>query len=117
MNTQVRLEYLGNYYFKTVSDLEFQTDTLGKVIVPTGFITDLASTPRLLWSFFPPHGSYLEAAILHDYLYVSGIADRPVSDKTFYEVMQKSNVPYYRRKILYYGVKLFGSKRYKELRK
>lgn len=37
--------------------------------VPKGFLTDGASTPRVIWAFLPSTGRYLQAAILHDYLY------------------------------------------------
>ncbi len=40
-----------------------QTFTVNK-----GFVTDLASVPRLLWWLFPRDGTYLVAAILHDFL-------------------------------------------------
>ena len=38
--------------------------------VPTGFITDLASTPRLLWNVIAPF-DVARAAIVHDLLYKS----------------------------------------------
>ena len=36
--------------------------------VPNGFITDLASTPRLLWNLIAPF-DVARAAIVHDLLY------------------------------------------------
>lgn len=39
------------------------------VTVPAGFVTDLASIPRIVWSFFPPDGPWVKAAIVHDFLY------------------------------------------------
>ena len=38
------------------------------ITVPTGFITDLASTPRLLWNVIAPF-DVARAAIVHDLLY------------------------------------------------
>ena len=38
------------------------------ITVPTEFITDLASTPRLLWAFIAPF-DVARAAIVHDLLY------------------------------------------------
>ena len=43
-----------------------------KIVVPEGYVTDLASVPRWLWSIFPPFGKYLNAAIVHDYIYSTG---------------------------------------------
>ena len=39
------------------------------VVVPKGFRTDLASSPRILWPILPPFGRWSAAAVLHDYLY------------------------------------------------
>lgn len=39
------------------------------ILIPTGYVTDFASVPVLLWSFFPPIGKYNRAALVHDYLY------------------------------------------------
>lgn len=39
-----------------------------RVDIPVGFIFDGASTPRWVWTFLPPTGSYMRAAGLHDYL-------------------------------------------------
>lgn len=52
-------------------DLAYQTgDDLAEVItVPAGFVTDLASIPRAVWSFYPPDGPWVKAAIIHDFLY------------------------------------------------
>jgi len=40
------------------------------ITVPTDFMTDLASTPRLLWAFIAPF-DVARAAIVHDLLYKS----------------------------------------------
>ncbi len=39
------------------------------ITVPAGFVTDLASIPRAVWSFYPPDGPWAKAAIIHDFLY------------------------------------------------
>ncbi|MDI5166053.1 DUF1353 domain-containing protein, partial [Salmonella enterica subsp. enterica serovar Montevideo] len=31
--------------------------------VPVGFVTDLATVPRIFWSLLPPDGEYAKAAI------------------------------------------------------
>ena len=46
------------------------TNKTETITVPTGFITDLASTPRLLWAFIAPF-DVARAAIVHDLLYKS----------------------------------------------
>jgi hypothetical protein len=42
---------------------------LKKVVVPSGFVTDLASIPRAFWIIFPRDGKYSYPAIVHDFLY------------------------------------------------
>lgn len=51
--------------------LEYQVgdDPEELIIVPAGFVTDLASVPRMVWSFYPPDGPWAKAAIIHDFLY------------------------------------------------
>lgn len=39
------------------------------IVVPAGFVTDLASIPRLVWSIYPPDGPWVKAAVVHDFLY------------------------------------------------
>ena len=56
------------------------------IIVPKGFITDLASVPRFFWRLFPPGGVYNEAAIIHDYLYDTN-CDRRFADTMFRLIM------------------------------
>ena len=46
------------------------TNKTETITVPTEFITDLASTPRILWAFIAPF-DVARAAIVHDLLYKS----------------------------------------------
>jgi hypothetical protein len=51
-------------------DLSYTTGPEGDTItVPAGFVTDLASVPRIVWSFYPPDGPWVKAAVIHDFLY------------------------------------------------
>lgn len=50
----------------------------------TGFITDYASIPRLLWVVIPPRGKYNRGAIVHDFLYQTA----PVDPRTNARVTQ-----------------------------
>src|SRR5690625_4178692 len=38
--------------------------------IPEGFIWDLSSVPRLLWTLLPPDGDMEIGVIIHDYLYI-----------------------------------------------
>ncbi|MGT3199083.1 DUF1353 domain-containing protein, partial [Yersinia enterocolitica] len=61
--------------------------------VPTGYVTDLASVPRVFWALFPPHGRYAKAAIIHDYLYDNALRTKKEADKIFLDGMQVLGVP------------------------
>src|SRR6056297_1245439 len=59
-------------------------------VVPAGFISDGASTPRFLWWAFPPsYAPAARAAIVHDYLYAREPAmfDKAFADAVFYDIM------------------------------
>ena len=50
-------------------DIKIDTDISPvSITVPSGFITDLASTPRILWNVIAPF-DVARAAIVHDLLY------------------------------------------------
>lgn len=51
--------------------LTYQTSIggLAKITVPAGFVTDLASIPRMASPVLPPDGPWTKAAVIHDALY------------------------------------------------
>lgn len=82
------------------------------VVVPTGFITDLASIPPLLRRLMKPDGKYAKAAVIHDWMYVRGGLPRQTADRIFLEAMGVLNVPGWQRSLIYTAVRLFGSRSY-----
>ena len=71
-------------YFYIDRELKWIPPSEGRfstVRVPRGFVTDLASLPRVFWSIFPPTGPYTWAAIVHDYLYWTQIIPRQDADE------------------------------------
>ena len=95
----------------------YEVGSLGsgnKIVISPGFVTDLASTPKPLWSILPPFGRYLPSAILHDYLYMTKELPRKDADKIFYNGMVILGVPKWKAKIMYYAVRIGGSKSYKK---
>ncbi len=79
--------------------------------VPAGFVTDLTSSPRLVWAVFPKWGVHGPAAILHDWLYYSGIVDRVQADAIFFDAMGACGVIPWKRRAMFAGV-LLGGKKY-----
>lgn len=78
--------------------------------VPKGFLTDLASTPRILWPLYAPNDTRtIRPAVLHDYMYhcESGYT-RYQSDKIFYYGLRKHDISAFRAHKYYWGVRLFG---------
>jgi len=77
-------------------------------VVPAGFVTDFASTPRAIWAWLPPTGRYMGAAVVHDYLYVVNGCTRAEADRVFLEAMQDAGVNVVRRRLMYWAVRAFG---------
>lgn len=67
-------------------------EKLTAVSVPTGFVTDLASVPRILWSKYPPTGRYAYAAVIHDYLYWFQTGTREEADEILRAAMSDAKV-------------------------
>ena len=94
------------------------------IVVPPGFVTDLASVPRFVWSFYPPDGPWAKAAIIHDFLYFThgtgvwhdevGITrGRPYSrkeaDDILKEAMADRQVGRWERFVIWASVRLGGA--------
>lgn len=112
-NEPVRLTITVQGAFMTLEAFEYAIGDKGMPLVirvPSGFCTDLASIPRMFWSILPPHGLYSKAAIVHDYLYVTGHASRLVADAVFYEAMRALGVGWFRANIMFMAVRIGGRK-------
>jgi hypothetical protein len=92
--------------------LAYSHEMFGTIGVPAGFITDLASIPRLLRSVFNVNGRSREAAVLHDYLYCSqglnGWLSRAQCDRIFRDAMRDRGVNWLQRVAMWAGVRLGG---------
>ena len=81
-----------------------------------GFITDGASVPKSLQWIYNPFGKYINAAVIHDYLYSTynntGI-NRTLADKIFNFIMKETGVDNRIRRKFYAAVKYFGKTSWK----
>lgn len=77
-----------------------------KVVVPDDFLTDLASIPKIFRIMVPKNGRHRAAAVVHDYLVRTKEVSRKIADKIFLEAMVILEVPKWRRKAMYYAVRL-----------
>ncbi|HAP0136057.1 TPA: DUF1353 domain-containing protein [Escherichia coli] len=116
--TPAILEMLDDYRWRLAEPFEFWlTDDPADVIeVPAGYVTDLASVPRILWVVFPPHGRYAKAAIVHDWLYDNALRTKAEADRIFLDAMTVLGVPCWRRRLMYLAVRLFGKGNYRDTR-
>jgi hypothetical protein len=78
------------------------------VLIPAGFETDFASVPRFFWRIVPPWGKYSPAAVVHDFLYATGVVSRRRADKIFLRAMCQLDVAWWRRQLMYRAVRAFG---------
>jgi hypothetical protein len=81
------------------------------LIVPEGFVTDFASTPKLLYPIFPPIGIYNKAAMVHDYLYSKECnlsISRVQADVFFLQAMEVLKVVKWKRYVMFLAVRVFG---------
>lgn len=109
----LELRQIGPKTWEVPRDMIFYSGTKPSdeiYIVPKGTKTDGASIPRLLWRVVGhPLGEYCQAAVLHDYLYQTGIVSREKADDLLYEGMEVLGwVPKWKMKVIYWGVRLGG---------
>ena len=88
--------------------LTYVTESGEVIEVPAGFVTDLASIPRMLHWMIPVNGRHRSAAIVHDYLYTIRDRSSAEADAIFLEAMKESGVRWTQRQAMYLGVRMGG---------
>jgi hypothetical protein len=113
-------QFLTRLALKVASDIDdgqwiltapliYQSDVAGRTFyVPAGFQTDLASVPRLPLVFLLVGDTSREAAALHDFLYSTHPVSRELADSALREASAVTQVPAWRRWIMWAGVRVFG---------
>jgi hypothetical protein len=92
--------------------LVYYSDVLGRTVtVPTGYVTDLASVPRLFRFIVPvANAKNRRAAVVHDYLctHPEGLVkDQKQADMVFREALSVVGVGRFRSAALYYPVRTY----------
>lgn len=95
---------LGRARWKLTAPLVYLSGRIGEVEVPTGFITDFASVPRLPLAYMLTGDTAHASAVVHDYLV--DIAPWDLAAKVFKEAMAAEGVPWWRRWPMYWAVRL-----------
>jgi hypothetical protein len=83
-------------------------DTPHVLIVPAGFVTDLASVPDIAESLLPRAGEYSNAAIMHDYLYWTQFCTREQADNLMSIAMREAGVAVWKEVLIHSAVRLGG---------
>ena len=106
----VRAEKLDGIW-QLLAPLRYQSEVLGAMIeIPSGYVTDFVSVPRLPFMYLIAGNTAHAAAVLHDMLYqlhLPGI-DRAVADSLLYEAMVASGEPRWRAWSMWMAVRLVG---------
>ncbi|HCM1892608.1 TPA: DUF1353 domain-containing protein [Salmonella enterica subsp. diarizonae serovar 57:c:e,n,x,z15] len=112
--TPAILEMLDHYLWRVYEPFAFylSDDESDVIEVPAGFVTDLATVPRIFWSVMPPDGKYAKAAIIHDYLYDNALRTKREADLIFLDGMAVLGVPKWKRIVMYLAVRIFGRGNY-----
>jgi Protein of unknown function (DUF1353) len=96
--------------------LIWQDPTYGRIEVPVGFLTDLASIPRALRniSSLDPDGKSRRPAVVHDWLYAWQGFGKDRSDEFLRTALIDEGVPHFDAESFYEAVHLFGADSWKE---
>lgn len=76
--------------FVVLEDIQVTLSDKRTITIPKGYITDLSSKPKWLWSLLPPFDKRLIAAIIHDYLWTNKL-DEIKHHKNIYKAFSFSN--------------------------
>ncbi len=82
----------------------------GRVVVPYGIETDLASIPQMAKGIpgFDPNGLSRRPAVLHDYLYQSHDLPRMAADQLFHDALRAEGVGAALAMVYWRAVRLCG---------
>ena len=98
-----------------VEDLKWDVGESGvQIVVPIGFVTDGASVPHEFWSVLSPNDYYTRASFVHDYLYWTQACTKEQADNILLIGMKESEVPLWKRAVVYEGVHKFGQSSWNE---
>jgi len=93
--------------FIVLRPLEFTTGPNNQFAlqVPIGFVTDLASIPKLLWWWQAPHESTMAPAIIHDFLYWLQPCTKDQADAVMYIAMLQVGMDKSQIDKIYWGIR------------
>jgi len=114
LQTELIGEKDGRAVWRLIAPLIYQHDNY-TVVAPKGFECDFASVPRLPLAYLACGDTAHEAATVHDYLYCANSipnVDRETADGVFLAAMTDEGESWWRRKVMYRMVRMFGGSSY-----
>ncbi len=97
---------ISDKYFAVAHPLRYSPkDAALAIIVPVGFLTDLASIPRALWWWESPIDRSMAPAIVHDFLYWEQSCTKDEADAVLFLAMGETGVRRDRQWSVYGGVR------------
>lgn len=90
--------------------LVWQDEISGKITVPEGFRTDLASIPRPFRNipWLDPNGRSRRPAVLHDWLYAWQVRSKDFADNVLRDALRAEGANRWEAGVFYYAVHWFG---------
>ena len=112
----VPVDFLPNNTMMLADDYQFILHGIAgltlDVTVPSGYVFDGASIPRLFWSIIgsPTDPQFMRAALVHDWLcdHVVRSRDRRLADEIFLYLLECSSVPVRKRYAMYAAVRMYA---------
>jgi hypothetical protein len=103
----------GRQFWRVLTPFVYQSDVARKtIIVPDGFVTDLASIPRLPFVYRELEGIADMAGVPHDFAYSTGFLDRDTADLMLREACFLIGISAWKVWAIYAGVRVGGSSHY-----
>lgn len=110
--TELEADFIrGTRELTLTAPLTYKTEKGELITAPAGFKTDLASIPRILWSWLSPDDPQIrDAAVIHDYLYtVRDKGTRKEADELLVEMMKSLSASWFTRELVWTAVRVGGS--------
>jgi len=104
-------------YWILEAPLVYQSDMLGEVTIPAGFVTDLASTRHIPGVSFLWGSTAHREGVLHDYAYridSNPVCSFSMANSLFLEAMEARGKGFFTRYPLFFGVWIGGYFSYHE---
>jgi hypothetical protein len=105
----LQIEQIDERHWRLLRAFTYDSEVAkARIVVPAGFVTDFASVPRVPVAYWLFGGTANAAAVIHDWLYTTGIFPKDTADSVFYEAMRASGIGFLRARFMYWGVAYGG---------